>query len=92
MTIAQVPELDAAVGVWGARDGWTARIDDRAGWRQTITPHRTALDAICAIAATTPQPDWVRDLVARAIAGRPSPLVNAAPLSSAAGGSLRGDG
>ena len=56
MTIAHVPQLDATVAVWPAQDGWTARIDDRDGWRQTIISHPTALDAIRAIAAITPQP------------------------------------
>jgi hypothetical protein len=68
MTIAYVPELDATVGVWREQDSWTARVDDHHGWRQTIIPPRAALDAICAIAATTPEPGWVRELAARATA------------------------
>jgi enoyl reductase-like protein len=68
MTIAYVPALDATVAVWREDDGWTARVDDRDGRRQTVIPHRTALDAICAIAATTPEHAWVRELAARATA------------------------
>jgi hypothetical protein len=56
MTTAYVRQLDALGAVWPAQDGWTARIDDRDGWRQTIISHRTALDAIRAIAAITPRP------------------------------------
>jgi hypothetical protein len=92
MTIAHVPQLDATVAVWREQDGRTARVDDRDGWRQTIVPHRTALVAICAIAATTPSP-------ARCATRPPAPSPttqptssDAAPLSSDAGGSLRGHG
>ena len=56
MTTAYVRQLDALGAVWPAQDGWTARVDDRDGWRQTIISHRTALDAIRAIAAITPRP------------------------------------
>ena len=56
MTIALVPQLDATVPVWRAQGGRTARVDDRDGSRQTIIPHRTALDASGAIAAITPSP------------------------------------
>ena len=90
MTTAYVRQLDALGAVWPAQDGWTARIDDRDGWRQTIISHRTALDAIRAIAAITPRP-------ARCASRRPpsppaKPTGDAAPLSSDAGGSLRGHG
>ena len=91
MTIAHVPQLDATVAVWRAQDGWTAPVDDRDGWRQTIVPHRTALDAICAIAAITASP-------ARCATWPPAPSPttqptgDAAPLSSDADGSLRGHG
>ena len=72
MTIAHVPELDATVAVWRAQDGWTAPVDDRDGWRQTIVPHRTALDPIWRDRRHHSQPGSVRDMAARAIADDPA--------------------
>jgi hypothetical protein len=43
--MADIPELDAMVEVWRDEDGWTARVDERGHWRQTVIPHATALDA-----------------------------------------------
>jgi hypothetical protein len=66
--MAYVPQLDAIVEVWRDDAGWTARVDERGHWRQTVIPHATALDALCAIASVTPRETWVRELSARAVA------------------------
>jgi hypothetical protein len=68
VTVAYVAEVDANVAVWRDQHGWAARIDEKECWRQTVIPHATALDALCAIAGVTPQEAWVRELSARATA------------------------
>ena len=57
MTIAHVPQLDATVAVWRAQGGWAApRRRSRRHWRQTIVPHRTALDPLRSPADITRDP------------------------------------